>query len=219
MHDDIGRFKTETGVEKSLDRAVHVIIIANRCSFFAKKTKPKQKTNNKLMHLLKLCCKKLGIPSLGKLGSSGYSGAFLLCHIFFLLVLAGGRRRMRPKVLPGTHHSQKLVETASVLQLLGGSCCSTFDKAWGVSRLLFSKQILVLLGRGGMERNPPSNHFVLCLIVLILTVLDTDQIVNLVVSVIFILTYRCTLRLIHKNNRRVWETPELSCFCVFLIFQ
>lgn len=45
----------------------------------------------------------------------------------------------------------------------------------------------VLLGRGGMERNPPSNQFVVCLIVLILTVLDTDQIVNLVVSVIFFL--------------------------------
>lgn len=42
MYNDIGRFKTETGVEKSLDRAVQVIIIANSCSFFAK-TKQQQK--------------------------------------------------------------------------------------------------------------------------------------------------------------------------------
>lgn len=43
MHNDIGRFKTETGVEKSLDRAVQVIIIANSCSFFAKKPNQNKK--------------------------------------------------------------------------------------------------------------------------------------------------------------------------------
>lgn len=89
------------------------------------------------MHLLKFWCIKLWNPSLGTLHSPGYSDTFLLCHIFFLLVLTGGRGFMSPVVLPGTHHTQKLVEAAPLLQLLGRRCSSAFEQEWGAPHPLF----------------------------------------------------------------------------------